>query len=211
VLTFKKNRRRAVGYYTRVLSKEAEFPPLDELALVLADHPGFKLTVEEGSEEEWEILLLAGDDGAEIALLERNTVDEGSLGQDEIGQFMEELQEAKPESAARWLEEYLAEVKTIFAFQHLQGAELVEGGNALNALRAALWERGDAIIQADGEGFTNESGHHITWQFSESVSGPWNMAVLQDGTWLNFRMDLGDPDHREAFLNGEVPDDAGAA
>ena len=200
-----------MGYHTRVLSKQTEFPSLDELSLVLADHPGFKLTIEEGSDEEWEILLLTGDDGAEIALLERNTVDEGSLGQDEIADFIEELAECKPESAARWLEEYLAEVQTIYAFQHLQGAELVEGGNALSALRTMLWERGEAIIQADGEGFTNESGYHITWQFSDSVSGPWNMAVLQDGTWLNFSMDLGDPSHREAFLNGEVPDDAGAA
>jgi hypothetical protein len=198
-----------VGHYTRVLSKQAEFPALDEMALLLsADHSGCKLTVEEGSEEEWDVLLLSGEDEIEIALIERNIVSEDSLGQDEIGQFMEDLQEARPESAARWLEEYLSEVKTIYAFQHLQGAELVEGGNALNALRAGLWERGEAIIQADGEGFTNESGYHILWQFSESVSGPWNMAVLQDGSWLNFQMDLGDPDHREAFLNGEVPDDA---
>jgi hypothetical protein len=33
------------------------------------------------------------------------------------------------------------------------------------------------------------------------------MGVYQDGTWLHFTMDLGDPDHRAAFLNGEVPDD----
>lgn len=201
-----------MAYYTRVLSKQTEFPSLDELAPSLAaEHPGCKLTVEEGSEDDWESLLLAGDDDVEIALIERNPVTEGSAGEDQIADFIEDLEDCKPESAARWLEEYLAEVKTIYAFQHLQGAELVEGGNALNALRAALWERGEAIIQADGEGFTNESGYHILWQFSDSVSGPWNMAVLQDGAWLNFRMDLGDPEHREAFLNGEVPDDAATA
>jgi hypothetical protein len=33
------------------------------------------------------------------------------------------------------------------------------------------------------------------------------MAVLQDGTWHHFKMDLGDPDHRAAFLRGEVPPD----
>jgi phosphoglycerate kinase len=113
----------------------------------------------------------------------------------------------KPQSGVQWLAEYLEEVNTIYAFQHLQGAEMEEGGNALHALRSALWERGDAIIQADGEGFTNEEGFHIVWQFSDSVSGPWNMGVLQDGTWHHFKMDLGDPDHREAFLNGEVPED----
>lgn len=201
-----------MAYYTRVLSKQTEFPSLDELASSLAaEHPGCKLTVEEGSEDDWESLLLSGEDDVEIAVIERNPVTEGSAGEDDIADFMEDLEDGKPESAARWLEEYLAEVKTVYAFQHLQGSELMEGGNALNALRAALWERGEAIIQADGEGFTNESGYHILWQFSDSVSGPWNMAVLQDGTWLNFRMDLGDPDHRAAFLNGEVPDDAASA
>ena len=98
-------------------------------------------------------------------------------------------------------------MKTIYAFQHLQGAETVEGSNALHALRSRLWERGDAIIQADGEGFTNEEGYHIVWQFSDSVSGPWKMGVLQDGVWRHFSMDLGDPDHRDAFLKGTVPDD----
>jgi len=200
-----------VGYYTRVLSKDGEFPSLDELAQRLhADHRDYRLTVEEGSEEEWESLLLSGTDGVEVAVLERNPVFDGSVGQDEISDFLEDLYEAKPESNVEWLTEYLEEIKTIYAFQHLQGAETVEGSNALHALRTALWERGEAIQQADHEGFTNEEGYHIVWQFSDSVSGPWNMAVLQDETWLHFTMDLGDPDHRAAFLSGEAPSDVAA-
>ena len=35
-------------------------------------------------------------------------------------------------------------------------------------------------------------------------------GILQDGTWHHFKMDLGDPDHREAFLNGEMPSDLSA-
>jgi hypothetical protein len=142
-----------------------------------------------------------------VALIERNPVYDGSAGQDEIADFLEDTQDCKPESGVQWLAEYLAEVKTIYRFQHLQGADLVDGGNALHALRSALWERGEAIIQADGEGFTNEEGFHIVWQFSDSVSGPWDMAILQDGAWHHFKMDLGDPDHREAFQQGEVPAD----
>ena len=197
-----------MGYYTRVLSKQEEFPALEELAeFIRADHPDFKLTVEEGSEEEWEALLLSSRDEVEVAVIERNAVYDGSLGQDEIAEFLEETRDCRPESGVAWLAEFLAEVKTIYAFQHLQGAELADGGAALHAMRSALWERGDAIIQADGEGFTNEEGYHIVWQFSDSVSGPWNMGVLHDGAWHHFKMDLGDPDHREAFLNGEVPPD----
>ena len=195
-------------YYTRVLSKDEESPSFEELAqLVRAGHPDYRLTVETGEQDEWEALLLSSVDEVEVAVVERNPVFDGSVGQDEIADFLEDLQECKPESGVQWLTEFLGEVKTIYAFQHLQGAEMEEGGNVLHALRSHLWERGDAIIQADNEGFTNEEGFHIVWQFSDSVSGPWNMGVLQDGTWHHFKMDLGDPDHRAAFLAGEVPED----
>jgi len=197
-----------MGYYTRVLSKDEEFPALDELTeSIRLSSPGYKLTIEDGTEEGWESILLSSDDGVEVALIERNPVTDGSLGQDEIAEFIDETRDCKPESGVEWLTEYLTEVRTIYSFQHLQGSDTEEGGNALHALRAALWERGDAIIQADLEGFTNEDGYHIVWQFSDTVSGPWNMAVLQEGTWHQFTMDLGDPDHRAAFLRGEVPDD----
>jgi hypothetical protein len=201
-----------MGYYTRVLSKDEEFPPLDELAqFVRTEHPHFKLTLEEGTVEEWESLLLSGIDDVEVAVIERNPVFDGSLGQDEIADFIEEIQDFKPKSGVEWLRDFLASVKTIYAFQHLQGSETVDGSNALHALRSKLWERGDAILQADGEGFTNEEGYHIVWQFSDSVSGAWNMGVLQDGVWRHFSMDLGDPDHRAAFLKGSVPDDLASA
>ena len=195
-------------YATRVLSKDDEFPSFEELAdFVRTQHPGYKLTLEEGSEEEWESLLLASDDEVEVAVLERCPVYDGSLGQDQVADLVEDLRDGKPESGVRWLLAYLDEVKTIYVFQHLQGWETVEGGNALHALRSMLWQRGDAILQADMEGFTNEEGYHIVWQFSDAVSGPWNMGVYKDDMWYHFKMDLGDPDHRAAFLNGDVPED----
>jgi len=197
-----------MGYYTRVLSKDETSPSFEELAqFIRTEHPGYKLTVEDGSEEEWETLLLSGNDDVEVALIERDPVLDGSIGQDEIADFIEETNDCKPETGVAWLHEYLTDVKTVYSLQHLQGADTEEGSNVLHALRSHLWERGDAIIQADLEGFTNEDGYHIVWQFSDSVSGPWNMGVLQDGTWYHFSMDLGDPDHRYAFLNGEVPGD----
>jgi hypothetical protein len=195
-------------YYTRVLSKDEEFPLFHQLAQwIRANHPDYRLTIEDGTEEEWETLLLSSTDDIEVALIERNPVFDGSTGQDEIADLIEDLYGCKPNSGVQWLENYLDSVRTVYAFQHLQGAELAEGSDALHALRSALWERGDAIIQADSEGFTNEEGYHIVWQFSDSVSGPWNMGVLQDGVWHHFKMDLGDPDHRAAFRRGEVPSD----
>ena len=197
-----------MAYYTRVLSKDAESPSFHELAeFIHTAHPDYKLTIEEGTEEEWDTLLLSGNDEVEVALLERNPVSNGSVGDDEIADFIEETADSKPQTGVAWLHEFLGEVKTIYAFQHLQGSETETGSSAMHALRTHLWERGNSIIQADNEGFTNEDGYHIVWQFSDSVSGPWNMGVLQDDTWLHFEMDLGDPDHRAAFFSGEMPPD----
>jgi len=198
-----------VGYYTRVLSKYEDFPSFEELTQVVqGDHPSFKLSIEEGTEDAWESLLLSGDGEVEVAVLERFPVSDGSIGQDEIAEFIEDTQGCKPESGVEWLHAFLDEVKTVYSFQHLVGSETEEGLAALHALRTFLWQRGESIIQADMEGFTNEEGYHIVWQFSDTVSGAWNMAVLQDGTWHQFQMDLGDPDQREAFFRGEVPPDA---
>jgi hypothetical protein len=33
------------------------------------------------------------------------------------------------------------------------------------------------------------------------------MGVYKDDLWHHFKMDLGDPEHRAAFLEGEVPED----
>jgi hypothetical protein len=72
-------------------------------------------------------------------------------------------------------------------------------------LKAILWNQVGGIIQADAEGFTNEDGYQILWQFSDSVTGTWWMGVFQHGSWIHFEMDLGNRQHREAFLRGEMP------
>ena len=88
-----------MGYYTRVLSRQEDFPSFDELAqFIRTEHPHCRLTIEEGTEDEWESLLLSGDDEVEISVIERNPVADGSLGQDEIADFLEDTQECKPES-----------------------------------------------------------------------------------------------------------------
>src|ERR1035437_8556970 len=110
-------RRCTVGYYTRVLSKQEDFLSFEELSrLISAEHPEYKLTVEDGSEEEWESLLLSGKDEVEVALLERHPVTDGSLGQDEIAEFIEETQDCKPESGVQWLGGNRNEENNIFSF-----------------------------------------------------------------------------------------------
>ena len=74
-----------MAYYSRVLSKDEEFPTFEELAeLIRAGHPDYRLTIESGEDEEWESLLLASTDEVEVAVIERNPVFDGSTGQEDF-------------------------------------------------------------------------------------------------------------------------------
>jgi len=155
--------------------------------------------------EGWETLLLSGHDEVEVALIERQSGFRRLPRQDEVADFVEDTGDCQPEAASNG-GRIPAEVRPSMTFSTCRAP--IRRKAATRSMRCArtVGTR-DAILQADGEGFTNEEGFHILWQFSDSVSGPWNMGVLQDGTWHHFKMDLGDPDHRAAFMAGEVPAD----
>ena len=73
-------------------------------------------------------------------------------------------------------------------------------------MQTAIWHKASGILQADGEGFSNEEGYTILWQFSEDVEGPWSFGVLSPkARWVHFEMELGSDENREAFFRGEVP------
>jgi hypothetical protein len=188
------------------LSKRPDCPSFESLEQRLAkDWPTMVLSLEDGDPGDWTALLLAHSDGLEIAAIDRNPVAAGTLGAEELSEFIDKVASGRPETAVAWLTTFLGSVRTIYAFQHLSGTQRARGDEALRCISEAIWAGGHAILQADGEGFSNEDGYHILWQFSESVSGPWWMAVLQNDQWVRFQMDLGNPEHRRAFLEGKVP------
>lgn len=198
-----------MGYYVRVLAEKAEVIPVSEIQKRL-DQEGLvvRADLEAGKANDWwQIVLRHQSDGVEITSIERDVVDPGELGESEIEEFLEEIEDARPESAAQWLTQYLPSVKVIYAFQILSGTDDRPGGwEAVHAVMDELHTRLGGIHQADAEGFTNQNGHHILWDFPDGVEGPYEMAVLEEDTWRAFEMDLGNPAHREAFLNGQVPD-----
>jgi hypothetical protein len=194
-------------YYIRVLAESDAVVPVAQLRVRLKkDGVSALLDVEDGSDDDWYSLLLRHEDGAEIALVERNLVHSEELGAEEIAEFLDEVSDLKPKTAARWLETYLPSIETIFAFQLLSGTDVGDGWKAVHATQAELWNCLGGILQADGEGFSNTDGYQIVWQFSDDVSGPWKMAVLDEhGAWISFEMELDNPRHRKAFLAGRVP------
>ena len=195
-----------MAYYLRVLSPSTDPVPASSIRGFLeARVVGASMSVT-GGEDSWDQLVLAHKNGPEIAVVERNPVDEGQVGADEISEFLEELEDGQPRSGADWLVEYLPTVRTIYAVQVLDGAYRANGWEIIGAVREALLSFAGGITQADGEGFSNEDGYHILWQFSESATGTWWMAVRRGDTWIRFEMDLGNPSHRASFMRGEIPE-----
>jgi hypothetical protein len=192
-----------MGYRIRVLGKKLDMVPLTELQL--AAKPAL-LEADEGVEDTWGALTLKHPSGEPIAFMEKNLVVPGELGAEEIEEFIEEVSQYPPASAAAWLAEYLPGVQVIYAFQVLNGAYTDDGFELLHKVYTKVWNAAGGILQADAEGFSNEEGYTVLWQFSDEVSGTWNVAVLGDnGQWISFVMDLGDQAHRQAFWRGEVP------
>jgi len=195
-----------MGYYIRVLGTKDVPLSIAALRACLPVNLKVDLSEEKSDQEAWLQLILRHSDGPDIALVERNPVIPGELGADEIGEFVDEVQGALPASAAKWLTRYLPSVTVIYAFQLLSGTDVKDGWSAVHVLKSYIWKQVGGILQADMEGFSNDQGHHILWQFSEGVEGEWDVAVLDpDEKWVAFTMDLGDLEHRRAFLDGRVP------
>ena len=190
-----------MAYYLRVLGTQPTSPTLERLSRDLQDAT---LTTQAGEPGAWSELLLLAKDGHEIAVIERHEVKPGSLAAAELDEFREALVDTQPASGAAWITAFLGRVRVIHAI-HVLGRSDADW-DAIGAVKNTLWNlAGDAIIQADGEGFTNTAGYQVVWQFSDKAKGTWWMGVLQDDRWVHFEMDLGDRGQREAFLRGEVP------
>jgi hypothetical protein len=197
-----------MGYYLRVLSTSADCVSLSALQSTIEKNKlRATLSTDEGSDD-WTQLILSHADGKEIASIERNLVEAGSLGSEELAEFADEVAECKPASAAHWLLDYFSRVRCIYAFQVLSGTDHKNGWEILDAVKNRIWTSAPSILQADDEGFSNEDGYHILWQFSDSAEGEWWMAVLQEGQWNRFQMDLGNQKQRESFFQGKIPDGA---
>jgi hypothetical protein len=193
-------------YYVRVLSTSADSVSLSALqSAIEKDNLFATLSAEEDADEDWTQLILRHTDGREIALIERNLVEEGSLGAEELAEFADEVAECEPANAARWLLDYFPRVRCIYAFQVLNGSDYKNGWEILGAVKNHIWSAAPSILQADNEGFSNEDGYHILWQFSDSVNGNWWMAVMKEGQWNSFQMDLGNRKQRESFCQGQIP------
>ena len=200
-----------MSYFIRVLGTADPDIHLDHIQDALARQGlGARLDVDDDDEPAtWRVINVANPEGQELLQIERNPVVAGRLGMAELTEFRGFIRQHQPASAVGWLQRYFDEVKVIYAFEVLTAASADNNFEIVSAIRTAIWDRTGGILQNDNEGFTNEDGFHILWQFDDDATGDKYCAVLNaDGSWQRFRMDLGDPFQRMAFLGGELPQTA---
>lgn len=208
-----------MSYYIRVLGRTDPDIHPDHLKDALA-RQGLEARLDvdgdvdgdgEGDDDDvmWKVINVENIDGQALLQIERNPVEEGRLGLAELTEFRALIREHQPQTAMEWLQRFFDDVRVIYAFQVLNMAAADNNFEIVSAIRTAIWDRTGGILQNDNEGFTNEDGFHILWQFDDDATGDKYCAVLDgNGSWLTFRMDLGDPFQRMAFLGGEVPQTA---
>jgi hypothetical protein len=197
-----------MGYYIRVLGVSDKNIHIDELIKGLTNDglkAKFNLDQTE-STDNWTILGITNTKGDELMQIERNPIIETELGYEELEEFREIIQDYKPISAVKWLQKYFDKIKVIYAFQLLNTAMDNDNFPIVNSIKTTIWNNIGGLLQADNEGFSNDEGYHILWQFEDDVKGEWSMAVKNIlGNWTNFTMDLGDKKQREEFWEGKVP------
>jgi hypothetical protein len=197
-----------MGYYIRVLGTQDPDIHIDELIDALKEERLSAKFQFDPTEllQQWTMLDIENNEGKAIAQIERNPVVEGELGQEELDEFKEMIEDCKPTSAVTWLTTYFEKVKVIYAFQILNAAFEDNNFDVIGSIKTKIWNRTAGILQADNEGFSNEDGFHILWQFADNVTGDWSCAVQNfAGEWESFVMDLGNKTQRQEFMNGQVP------
>ena len=194
-------------YYVRVLGKTNPKIAVDQLKDALTKESiNASINIDEGTANDWTQLIVQDEQNRDFVLIEKNIVAPGQLGAEELVEFREEIEDCRPKSSVKWLTKFFEKVKVIYAFQILDAIYQGDNWTTLDAIKTKIWIETNGILQADNEGFSNEDGYHILWQFSDTVTGNWNMAVRSFlGGWTNFKMDLGNPVQRQEFWEGKVP------
>lgn len=197
-----------MSYYIRILGTQNPDIHLDEIIEALdKDGLDVRLAISQNeSPEKWTSLELRNEDEEMLAEVERDLIKEGTIGQEELDEFKESILQFQPATAAKWLNSFFERVQVIYAFRLMDIALEDDNYPIITSAQSYIWERVKGILQADEEGFSNEEGYHILWQFPDDADGSWNCAVMNaDGKWENFCMDLADKNQRKAFKEGLVP------
>ena len=197
-----------MGQYVRVFSKQSKLVPFASLKKALRSmRSTVELTIESGSTSKWNQLLLAHKDGTPITQMEHSLVTPGSLADQEIEEFLEDIARERPKTSLPWLQEFLKNTRSTYAFQVLSGTEKDNGWDAFDDLLSVLFSAVAPAIVQDDQAFSNQQGYDILWLCPIPEGKTRNVAVWTGGRWLACEIDLENNKHCAAFRRGEVPAD----
>jgi hypothetical protein len=131
---------------------------------------------------------------------------------EQISEWRKQLESVQPYSGAHWVRHYLRSVRTVYAFTPHGIDE--ETMTALRAVISGIQHEVSAILYAENEGWSNEDGYQITWQFGDPPSRTeeeWWVAVLANNDeWQTYCINLAKPEDIRFFREGNLPQDNAA-
>jgi hypothetical protein len=186
------------------VTPEREVEPASEwikfVAEVGEDQRG-KLT--EGPPGNWRTITVTCTDGAWSFDFRRYPVGT-ETGEQELSTFREQLAGVEPAVNVQWVAQYLTLVRTVYVFSCSTSAPESSMELVREVIDSFRNEGPDGLLYAEGEGWSGDFGH-LTWEFSDHVTGPWWATLSREDGWETFQMELGNRRHRRAFRAGEVP------
>ncbi|MCB9480789.1 MAG: hypothetical protein H6681_05090 [Desulfobacteraceae bacterium] len=111
-----------------------------------------------------------------------------------------------PQKNMKWVKKYISKTKVFYEFIPLSQFESEEDWEILSIIQTEAWVNSRGIFQYIDEGFTNESGDLVLWDYPFSITGK-RIAAVKDftGRWKTFEMDLESINQRKSFFEGKVP------
>ena len=129
------------------------------------------------------------------ATIERNLVGPGTLGAEEVAEFMDTLDQGGPPSAGRWLTDYLESVRAIYAIRIYPDAmkDDPKAFETVYELRTALHRIIGGIGRWGDLGYTNDQDRLIWCRLDRNVSGMTAASMLDEfsGRWIEIEVAKG--------------------
>lgn len=142
------------------------------------------------------------------ATIERNPVGPGTLGAEEVAEFLDSLDSGGPPSSARWLSDYFESVRAIYAIR-IYPEVMKDDPKAFETVyevRTAVHRIVGGIGRWGDLGYTNEHDRLIWCPRHHHIHGTTAAAMLDEfsGRWTDIEVDLENEQEFEAFQRGEI-------
>ncbi len=130
--------------------------------------------------------------------------DADGLFAEELAEFDDRLEDARPAANADRLRTRLPEVRTLIALAPYWAEDGEAAAEAADAVLTAVRARTDGLLHVLDEGFSTRGGDLVVWELPDEVDGEWRVALVREGgsDWEAFTLDVENAEARAAFLEG---------